>query len=43
VTVSGTALWFGAPEFEILAVRDDGAELIVEVQSIRPRRPRLVA
>jgi transposase len=26
-------LWFGAPEFEILAVQDDGAELIVEVQT----------
>ncbi len=24
---TGTALWFSAPEFEILAVRDDGPEL----------------
>ena len=30
---SGTALWFGASEFEVLAVRDDGAELTVEVQT----------
>lgn len=30
---SGTVLWFGVPEFEILAVRDDGAELMVEVQT----------
>lgn len=31
---SGTALWFGAPEFEVLAVVDDGVELTVEVQTV---------
>jgi len=30
---SGTALWFSAPELEILAVRDDGHELVVEVET----------
>jgi hypothetical protein len=27
------ALWFSAPEFEILAVHDDGHELVVEVET----------
>jgi transposase len=27
-------LWFGAPEFEVLAVFDDGVELTVEVQTV---------
>jgi transposase len=31
---SGTALWFGAPEFEVLAVVDDGVELTIEVQTV---------
>ena len=31
---SGTALWFGAPEYEALAVVDDGVEQTVEVQTV---------
>ena len=32
--VDGTALWFGAAEFEVLGVVDDGGELVVEVQTM---------
>ena len=31
--VDGSALWFGAAGFEVLAVVDDGVELVVDVET----------
>ncbi len=33
--VEGSAVWFGASGFELLAVTDDGVELVVEVETAK--------
>ena len=33
--VEGSALWFGAGGFELLAVADDGCELVVDVETVK--------